>query len=123
MSKETKEQKEFLRQLKSKLKHINPHEYAKEVKHKLEDGLDEKVVSQAAMKLRTDPRFVSRWMEYTGAERYEDIDWANPCVYIEWMACDIKILNLCDDAEAFIEETGCDRETFMRYYWPEVPDA
>ena len=123
MTAKTKEEKEFLRQLKSKLKHINPYEYAKEVKRKMQEGLSEEVVDRAAMKLRTDPRIVSRWMGYTGAKSYEDINWEDPCVFIEWCACDITIQNLADDPEEFIGATGCDRETFMRYYWPKAEGA
>ena len=120
---EDREKREFLRQLKARLKHIDPYEYAKEVKRQMEDGLSDQVVSQAAARLRTDPRIVARWLDYTGAEDYEGIDWTNPCVYIEWSACDITLMSLVDDADAFVEATGCDRETFMRYYWPKSENA
>lgn len=94
------------------------YEAAKKIKRDMENGLSDKVVDGAAMTLRSDVRFLNRWKEYCGVDKWDDIDYSNPCVYIEWAACDISILNLCDDADAFIEATKCDRETFLRYYWP-----
>lgn len=92
------------------------------LKDKVLDALDGETVQsirdQSAMRIRSDPRILARWMEYSGVDKAEDIDYSNPCVYIEWCAAEITVLSMCDDPEAFIKETGCDRETFMRWYWP-----
>lgn len=79
--------------------------------------------NQAAMKTRMDPRMLERWMSYCKADSPEGIDYSEPCVYIEWSACDPAVYGMADDAEAFIEETRCDRDVYMRYYWPETPGA
>lgn len=96
------------------------------LKEKVMDALDGETVQnirdQAALKIRADPRILERWMGYCGADKPEDIDYSDPCVFIEWCAADITVLSMADDADAFIEETGCDRETFLRYYWPKGPD-
>ena len=81
------------------------------------DNLSDDIVAQVAVRLRSDPRYLARWREYSGAEDDQHIDYGNPCVEIEFMACDPSLLGLAArDGERFLEETGCDRETFMRYY-------
>lgn len=81
------------------------------------DGIADDVIAQVAVRLRSDPRYLARWREYSGAEDDQHIDYENPCVEIEYMACDPSLLGLAArDGERFVEETGCDRETFMRYY-------
>lgn len=90
------------------------------VRSHFDEGVMQEVRDRAAMAIRTDPRILRRWMGYTGAERPEDIDYSNPCVQIEFLACDPAVLAIAEDAERFIEETGCDRETFLRHYWPKA---
>lgn len=81
------------------------------------DGISDDVIAQTAVRLRSDPRYLARWREYSGAEDDEGIDYSHPCVEIEFMACDPSLLSLAArDGERFLAETGCDRETFMRYY-------
>lgn len=91
------------------------------LKKKVMDSLDEATVErirdQTMLRLRSDPRILVRWMGYCGVDKAEDIDYDDPCVYIEWHACDPSILELSDDPDAFVEATGCDRETFLRHFW------
>lgn len=97
--------------------------FRSKVEKKLEPFADQ-IADDAAMRIRMDGRILRRWMDYSGAETPAGIDYSNPCVYIEWCAADLAVLNMAEDAEKFIERTGCDRETFMRYYWPgSGPDA
>lgn len=87
------------------------------------DGVSDDIIAQVAVRLRSDPRYLARWREYSGAEDDQHIDYGNPCVEIEFMACDPSLLGLAArDGERFIEETGCDRETFMRYYDQSCPN-
>lgn len=92
-----------------------------DLKKKTLDSLDaatvERIRDQTMLRLRSDPRIIARWMGYCGVDRAEDVDYENPCVYIEWCACDPSILELSDDPERFVEATGCDRETFLRHFW------
>ncbi len=81
------------------------------------EGIADDARDQTAMRLRSDPRILDRWMGYTGAVTAGAIDYSDPCVMIEFIACDPSMLNLAaTDGEAFVEETGCDREVFMAYY-------
>lgn len=81
------------------------------------DGISDDVIAQTAIRLRSDPRYLARWREYSGAEDDQHIDYGNPCVEIEYMACDPSLLGLAArDGERFLAETGCDRETFYAYY-------
>lgn len=81
------------------------------------DGIADDARAQTAMRLRSDPRILERWMGYTGADTEDAIDYADPCVMIEFIACDPSMLNLAaEDGEQFVRETGCDRDVFMRYY-------
>lgn len=50
------------------------------------DDQKEKIAMQARMK------FVNRWMEESGAERMEDIDYKNPQISLEWKLCDPAVL-------------------------------
>lgn len=97
-----------------------------DLKKKTLDSLDaatvERIRDQTMLRLRSDPRILARWMGYCGVEKAEDVDYDNPCVFIEWCACDPSILELTDDPDAFVEATGCDRETFLRYFWSRSPD-
>ena len=87
------------------------------------DGISDDIIAQVAVRLRSDPRYLARWREYSGAEDDQHIDYANPCVEIEYMACDPSLLGLAArDGERFIEETGCDRETFYSYYDQSCPN-
>lgn len=96
------------------------------LKKKVMDSLDEATVErirdQTMLRLRSDPRILARWMGYCGVDKAEDIDYDDPCVYIEWRACDPSILEMSDDPEAFVEATGCDRETFLRHFWSRSDD-
>lgn len=96
----------------------------KQLKEAVKDYFDENVSQdvrdRAAMRIRTDPRILKRWMGYTGATRPEDIDYADPCVQIEWWGADMSLLAIAEDADRFIAETGCDRDVYMRYYWPKA---
>lgn len=78
------------------------------------DGVRDRIV----MTLASDPRMQARWMSYCGAEDPSGIDYANPCVQIELMACDPSVLAIAEDAEGFIARTRCDRGVFMEHYWP-----
>ena len=94
------------------------------IRGKLEEVMKvEDMRNQAAMRTRADPRMLERWMRYTGADSPEGIDYTDKCVYIEWSACDPAVYGLADDADAFIEETKCDRETYMAHYWPKTEGA
>ncbi len=97
--------------------YLHPLSYLKGYVAEKIDGVSDDVIAQTAVRLRSDPRYLARWREYSGAEDDDHIDYANPCVEIEFMACDPSLLGLAArDGERFLAETGCDRETFMRYY-------
>lgn len=97
-----------------------------DLKQKTLDSLDaatvERIRDQTMLRLRSDPRILARWMGYCGVEKAEDVDYDNPCVFIEWCACDPSILELTDDPDAFVEATGCDREVFLLHFWSRSPD-
>jgi len=97
-----------------------------DLKKKTLDSLDaatvERIRDQTMLRLRSDPRILARWMGYCGVEKAEDVDYDNPCVFIEWCACDPSILELSDDPDAFVEATGCDREVFLLHFWSRSPD-
>lgn len=96
---------------------LRPVSALKELVGERIDGVADDVIAQTAVRLRSDPRYLARWREYTGAEDDDHIDYSDPCVEIEFMACDPSLLGLAArDGERFLAETGCDRETFMRYY-------
>lgn len=88
------------------------------VKERFDEDVVQSVRDKTAMQIRTDPRILARWMGYTGASSPEEIDYSDPCVFIEWCAADLSVLASAEDPDRFVERTGCDRETFMRYYWP-----
>lgn len=91
-------------------------EFKEKVRYEVE-GVADDTRAKSAMRLRSDPRILERWMGYTGAETADAIDYSNPCVEIEFIACDPSMLNLAaTDGEAFMQETGCDREVFMAHY-------
>lgn len=91
-------------------------EFRKAVRDEI-DGKADDIRAQAAARVRSDPRILESWMGYCGADCVAGIDYANPCVEIEWWAADPSLHMLAAmDGEAFLERTGCDRETFMRYY-------
>lgn len=48
------------------------------------DNNYEKNVAEARMK------WYGRWAKVCGVESWEDIDWANPIVSLEWKLCDPK---------------------------------
>ena len=86
------------------------------IRGEIEPMADE-IVTRTALRMRSDPRILARWMGYTGADEPSGIDYANPCVMIEFFACDPQMLTLAaTDGESFVRETGCDRETFFAYY-------
>lgn len=89
------------------------------------DDVAEDVNVKAAMRARESPEMLLRWRTYCEAETNEEIDYGNPCVYIEYAACDPSTYAYADDAEEFCARTGSDLETYKRYYWPDesVPDA
>lgn len=96
----------------------------REFKKKLTDAVaDSATTNQIIYTARTDPRMQARWMEYCGVDKVEDIDYNQPEVYIEFMACDPAIYALADNPDKFIEETRCDRATFMKYYDVTLPDS
>lgn len=87
------------------------------------DGQKGVIAYQAAAKMRSDPKILARWREYTGAEDDASIDYEHPCVKIEWICCDIDRLTLAvEDGQRFLDETGCDWETFMAYYDQSSPE-
>lgn len=88
-----------------------------------DDEVVQRVRDQTAMRLRSDPRILERWMGYCGVTEVQAIDYGNPCVFIEFMACDPTILGMASDREAFLAATGCDREVFTAHYWPGGPAA
>lgn len=92
--------------------------FKKRVEEAFDENVTQNVRDQAAMRIRSDPRILARWMEYTGASRPEDIDYSDPCVMIEFQAADPMVLNMAEDADLFLAYTGCDREVFMEHYWP-----
>lgn len=96
-----------------------------ELKEKAREYFDDEVLQRvrddAAMRIRSDPRILKRWMEYTHAERPEDIDYSDPCVMIEFQAADPTVLAMAEDMDRFVAFTGCDRETFRLHYWPDGP--
>lgn len=91
------------------------------LKQKMMDSLDdatvERIRDQTMLRLRSDPRILARWMGYCGVGKAEDIDYDDPCVFIEWCACDPKVLEMSDNPDAFVEATGCDRGVFLQYFW------
>lgn len=97
-----------------------PRQALAELKARVKEGAEsiaDDVQMQTAMRLRSDKRMLARWMEYSGTDDPELIDYNDPCVQIEYLACDPHLHNLAGrDGAAFVEQTGCDRETFMRYY-------
>ncbi len=94
------------------------------IKGKLEEVMKvDDLRNNAAMRTRADPRMQERWMAYSNADSPEGIDYANPCVYIEWSACDPAVYGMADDPDLFCEETKCDRDVYMKHYWPGVPGA
>lgn len=99
-------------------------ELRKAIRGKLEEVMKiDDMRNQAAMKTRMNPQMLERWMAYCKVDSPDDIDYADPCVYIEWSACDPAVYGMADDADAFIEETRCDREVYMAHYWPGTPGA
>lgn len=85
--------------------------------HEALDGKKDMIHMQTAARMRGDKRILGAWMEYSGVTDVADIDYANPCVHIEWTCCELDLLMLAtSDGERFLQETDCDRETFMRYY-------
>lgn len=81
------------------------------------DGKKDMIRAQTILRMRSDKRVLERWMEYSGVEDPSQIDYENPCVHIEWVCCDVDLLMLAaEDGAAFLNETDCDHETFMRYY-------
>lgn len=75
------------------------------------------IAYQAAARMRSDPEILARWRGYCGAEDDPSIDYEHPCVKIEYICCDIDRLTLAvEDGGRFVEETGCDRDTFFAYY-------
>lgn len=97
-----------------------PRQALAELKTRVKTGAEsiaDEVQMKTALRLRSDERILARWMEYSGTDDPELIDYSNPCVQIEYLACDPHLHNLAGrDGAAFIEKTGCDHETFMRYY-------
>lgn len=98
----------------------SPKEALAELKRRASEqfeGIADDVRMQTAMRMRSDPRILERWMAFTGAEDPDGIDYDDPCVQIEYLACDPTLHNLAGrDGKAFVERTGCDEATFMRYY-------
>lgn len=92
-------------------------EIKREVRRAIEERADD-INVQAAARVRSDPAMLGRWMRYCGVDSPEAIDYSQPCVYIEWSACEPRVYNLADDPAAFVEATRCDAETFLRYYDP-----
>lgn len=89
------------------------------------DEVSDDVSMKASIRARESPEMLLRWRTYCGVETDGEIDYGNPCVYIEYCACDPKVYAYADDPEDFCELTGSDPETYRTYYWPDEsnPDA
>lgn len=87
------------------------------------EGIADDVDIKTAMRLRSEPKMLNRWRIYCGVDDNRKIDYSNPCVIIEFAACDPSIYALADDAERFCEVTGADVETYRKYYLPGVEGA
>lgn len=64
------------------------------LKEKMLDKLEESSDENAA-KVRY--KFGPRWMKLCGVDRWEDIDWDNPYVHLEWFLCDWRMLGKLTD--------------------------
>lgn len=85
--------------------------------HNAIDDKKETIVAQSTIRMRNDKRVLQAWREYSHAHQDSEIDYDNPCVHIEWVCCDLDMLMLAtSDGEKFLQQTDCDRETFMKYY-------
>lgn len=81
------------------------------------EGKKSQIHAMTAARMRSDKRVLERWMQYSGVEDPSEIDYENPCVRIEYVCCEMDLLMMAiEDGQRFLDETGCDDETFMRYY-------
>lgn len=46
---------------------------------------------------QTRMKFAERWMKLSGVDRWEDIDWDNPYIHLEWFLCDWRMLGKLTD--------------------------
>ena len=76
-------------------KEVNEHQSIKQKIERLKEVIGDKkedLKDNAIMKVRV--KFAdTRWMPYCGVSRYEDIDWKNPQISLEWKLCDFRILD------------------------------
>ena len=64
------------------------------LKERLALKMDE-MAEQNAAQVRL--KYYDRWMKICGVDRWEDIDFDNPIVHLEWFLCDWRMLGKLTD--------------------------